>query len=105
VWVAGRPEQSDDLRLRIRANDVSLCRKRPEDTTILNVLAAEIEDIQPDSGSSVLVRLIVGDDRLIARITKRSCNELSLRAGDQIFAQIKSVAVRNVPQFETALPQ
>lgn len=95
LWLPGRAAaDGSSLRLRIRAGDVSLCRKRPEQSTILNILPAQVEAIQPGGGPSVLVRLILGDDRILARVTKRSVRELRLQTGDDVFAQIKSVAVR-----------
>ena len=42
----------------------------------------------------MLVRLVLGNDRILARVTKRSIRELELKAGDNVFAQIKSVAIR-----------
>ena len=85
----------DERRLRIRASDVSLCRERPEHSTVLNILPAIIEEIQPDSGPLLLLRLKVGSDRLIARITRRSRDRLKLQQGDELLAQIKAVAIRN----------
>lgn len=95
LWVPGDvgPERAT-LRLRIQANDVSLCRSRPEHSTILNILPATVEAIQDGGGASMLVRLRLGDDRIIARVTRRSIRELGLREGEPLFAQIKSVAVR-----------
>lgn len=84
------------LRVRVRASDVSLCRQRPVDTTILNVIDVEIEAIA-DQGAMRLVRLRAGEDRLLARITHRSLDELGLREGDAVLAQIKAVAIRQVP--------
>ena len=95
LWVPGRASVDGfPLRLRIRANDVSLCRARPEQSTILNIVPAVIEAIQPDRGPSRLVRLILGNDRIVARVTRRSIRELDLDVGDEVYAQIKSVAVR-----------
>ncbi|MDH3545558.1 MAG: molybdenum ABC transporter ATP-binding protein [Gammaproteobacteria bacterium] len=88
-------EADAPLRLRIRANDISLCREKPGQTTILNVLAARIDAMQELQGASRLLRLRVGDELLLARITRRSCDELGLRSGDKIQAQIKAVAVRS----------
>jgi molybdate transport system ATP-binding protein len=85
----------DELRLRIRANDISLCRDRPERSTILNILPATIEEIQAECGPMLLLRLKLGSDRIITRITRRSCDNLALQVGDEILAQIKSVAIRN----------
>ncbi len=86
--------QGASLRLRVRANDVSLCRERPDNSTILNIVPAEIEQIEQDSGPAALVRLLLGADLIVARVTRRSIRELRLTQGDQLFAQIKSVAVR-----------
>ncbi len=83
-----------EVRLRIRASDVSLCLEPPSGTTILNIVPAAIEDIREDDGPSVLVRIVSGEDRIIARVTRRSCRELGLQTGGQVYAQIKSVAVR-----------
>ena len=82
------------LRLRIRANDISLCREKPEQTTILNVLGATIEAMQEADGPSRLLRLRVGDELLLARVTRRSCDELDLQTGDTVQTQVKAVAVR-----------
>jgi molybdate transport system ATP-binding protein len=94
--VLGRPgPEGAGVRARIKANDVSLCRTRPEKSTILNILPATIEAIQDDPGPSVLVRLIIGNDKLVARVTRRSARELALQTGDELFVQIKSVVVRH----------
>lgn len=83
------------LRLRIRANDVSLCRSRPDDSSILNIIPITVDEIHIAQGPYALVRLRAGDDFLMSRLTRRSCDELRLKSGDQLLAQIKSVAVRS----------
>lgn len=83
-----------NLRLRIAARDVSICLERPENTTILNVLEAEIDDVQFAERPSALVRLAIGTDYLLALITRRSLARLDLKRGDRVFAQVKSVTVR-----------
>lgn len=96
LLVPGRFAEAGQLaRLRIRASDISLCRDRPPQSTILNILPATVDEIQEGAGPSVLVRLNIGTDRLIARITRRSRDELGLRPGESVLAQIKAVAVRN----------
>ena len=86
--------ENSTLRLRVRANDVSLCRKRPEQTTILNVLPAVIDRVDESPGASQLLRLDVDDTCLLARVTRRSCEQLDLKPGERVYAQIKAVAVR-----------
>ncbi len=96
LWIPGKAKMDGVvLRLRIRANDVSLCRTRPQQSTILNIMPVIIDEIQDDHGPSALVRLKLGADRIVARVTRRSIRELALQQGDEIFAQIKSVAVRH----------
>jgi len=87
--------KGDERRLRIRASDISLCRDRPKRTTMLNILPAIVEEIQPASGPMLLLRLKLGSDRMIARITRHSCDALALQEGDELLAQIKAVAIRN----------
>ncbi|MDY6829349.1 MAG: molybdenum ABC transporter ATP-binding protein [Pseudomonadota bacterium] len=95
LWVAqiDRPLGSA-VKLRISARDVSLARTRATHTSITNVLPARVIDIRPDPDpAQVLVRLALGDSTLLSRITRRSADHLSLRSGEPIFAQIKSVAL------------
>jgi len=99
LWLPGRlGAVGSHLRLRIRANDISLCRERPVNTTVLNLLDCVIEDVQDTRASTQLVRIVAGQERLVARITRRSREELNLQPGDTLVAQVKAVAVRG-PQF------
>ncbi len=82
------------LRVRIRASDVSLCRARPQQTSVLNVLDASVEAIETGEGATVLLRLAIGNERILARITRRSLRLLGLREGDPVLAQVKSATVR-----------
>lgn len=93
--VSGRHAVGSRLRLTIRASDVSLCRERPAGTTILNIVPAVIEAIADRDAATALVRLRLGNDRIVATVTRRSIAELRLAAGDELYAQIKSVAVRS----------
>ena len=80
-------------RLRIPARDVSLCRARPSDSSILNIVPVGLTEIEQTSGSRVLLRLALGEQFLLARITRKSVEALQLKIGDKLFAQIKSAAL------------
>lgn len=82
------------VRLRISASDVSICLTQPESTTILNIIPAMVDEVRRTGPSSVLARLVTGDDYLLARITRRSATRLDLKQGDSVFAQVKSVTVK-----------
>ena len=80
-------------RIRIPARDVSICRARPLDSSILNIIPVELLEIETTSESRVLLRLSLGEQYLLARITRKSAELLKLTVGDKVFAQIKSAAL------------
>ena len=93
--VPGRFDRDRPLRLRLRANDISLCLEPPRSTSILNTLHAKIHELVEDGPASVLVHLYAGDEELVARITRRSADELGVAPGTEVILQIKSVSVRH----------
>ncbi len=95
IFVSRRGEPVGTLlRCRIHARDVSLALLPPLKTSILNCLDATVVDLAPtDIPGHVLVRLDLGGEPLLARITRRSADNLQIRPGLPIQAQIKSVAL------------
>lgn len=81
------------VRLQIAARDVSLALSPASDSSIVNILPAEIETINDDHQSQCLIRLRCGGQVLLARITRRSAHRLQLKTGQRVYAQIKSVAL------------
>jgi len=82
------------IRIRIDARDVSLALKPAEQTSITNVLAARVLELHADRDpAQMLVKLQVGADALLARITRRSVAQLGIAPGCALYAQIKSVAL------------
>ena len=81
------------IRIRVRADDVILATERPTGLSALNMLSARVAAIHPGDGPGVLVQLALGDERLLARITKRSAEALGLTEGMAVHAVLKSVAV------------
>lgn len=82
------------VRVRIQARDVSLSMVRPEHTSVLNCLPAVITDLGDDGPGQVLVGLRLGQStRLLARISRLSCDRLALAPGLALYAQIKGVAM------------
>lgn len=64
-------------------------------TSILNILKAKIAEIEDNASPRQLVRLQVGQQFLLARLTRKSIVTLALGIGDTVYAQIKSVALLN----------
>lgn len=81
------------LRVRIHAQDIILSRDRPTGLSALNILPVTVTAIRAEDGSAAMVQLRAGNDLLLARITRRSCDALGLTEGMALFAVLKSVAV------------
>ena len=82
-------------RLKIAARDVSLTLEHQSDTSILNISLAIVDQILPERNSQAMVRLISGGIPMLPRITQKSVAPLDLKAGKQVFAQVKSIDLLN----------
>jgi molybdate transport system ATP-binding protein len=81
------------VRLRVAARDVSLTLEPQSGTSILNIFPATIDELIPEGGAQVTVRLMVGGMPMLARVTRKSASLLDLKAGKPVYAQAKSVAL------------
>jgi molybdate transport system ATP-binding protein len=81
------------VRLRVMAHDVSLTLSRQQDTSILNICPVTVSAVEVGVESQVTVLLAFGHSRLLARITRKSAEHLGLFVGQELFAQIKGVAL------------
>jgi len=86
-------EPGRSVRLRILARDVSLTLEKQTDTSILNIVPVVVEEIDGHSHAQVLVKLSARDVPLLARVTRKSAETLQLTLGQELWAQVKSVAL------------
>ncbi len=95
VLVAQRSEAvGHRLRFRVHARDVSLTLERAEGTSISNLLPVQVDEVvSADTPAHVLVRLNAQGTPLLARITRRSADQLGVIEGKALWAQIKTVAL------------
>ncbi|MUK28526.1 molybdenum ABC transporter ATP-binding protein ModC [Aliivibrio fischeri] len=97
IWVKSPcdcVEEGKKIRLRIRANDVSLIKQQPQHSSIRNILPVVIEDLSEDKENDVVaVKLNLSGHVLWANITLWARDELQLGIGQSWFAQIKGVSV------------
>jgi molybdate transport system ATP-binding protein len=88
-------------RLRIFAGDVSIARIPPQASTILNDLPARIMSTTRIGEHEIVVVLGLGPDgtgeRLLARVTQRSWDQLDLAEEMLVHAQVKGVALVQRP--------
>ncbi len=88
-------EIGSPLRVQIYARDVSIALTEPSATSILNVLPAVIKQITEGRDSQAVVQLKVGQQLLLAHITRKSLLMLGLRIGMSVFVQIKGTSILN----------
>ena len=84
------------VRIRVLARDVSISTSAPVpgNSSILNALAATVVEMTAAADpAQVLLRLDAQGTPLLARITRRSRDQLKLVPGSAVWAQIKAVAV------------
>jgi molybdate transport system ATP-binding protein len=83
-----------EVRIRVRARDVTLSSARPEGLSTLNVFEGTVMEIGGDAEPATLVdvRIDIGVP-LWARITRRALHDLQIAPGRRIFTLIKAVAI------------
>ena len=85
----------ESLRVHVLARDVSIAvGSPPPKTSVLNILPATVQRLGEEvaGNTSVEVILDIGCP-LLASITRKSLATLDLRPGQQVYAQIKAVAL------------
>jgi molybdate transport system ATP-binding protein len=82
------------VRVHVRASDVSLSPVQPHAGSIQNVCEATLVSVTPDRHPSHCLTLLeTQGTRLIARITRRAADQLSLAPGQTVWIQVKSVSL------------
>ncbi|MEP3275939.1 MAG: molybdenum ABC transporter ATP-binding protein [Stappiaceae bacterium] len=81
-----------EVRLRIRARDVSIATQDPEGVSIRNRLRGTVEALRLEEGPYAEVVCRVGTQKIRARLTRASAHDLGLVIGLPVFVLIKSIA-------------
>ncbi|MDO6562175.1 molybdenum ABC transporter ATP-binding protein ModC [Amphritea sp. 1_MG-2023] len=81
------------VRMRIHARDISLVRTPPEQSSIRNIIPVNVISSTPTNESACLVTLQAGQHKLKASITRWAAEELGIKPGEQLFAQIKGGSI------------
>ncbi len=103
LWVNGQPSDhagqainqrnGHAMRVRVYARDVSIALSAASDSSILNIIPAVIEEISAVNNGQVIIRLNCDRHALLSRITVKSLEQLQLNKGQQVYAQIKGIAL------------
>lgn len=82
------------VRARVFARDVSIALTHAQDSSIANILPVTIDSIWDERADTVKVQLRLSSGAcLLARLTRRSREQLQLHPGMQVYAQVKGVAL------------
>ncbi len=95
LWIKNKDFSLEQpLRVQIKAADVSIAVTNHEDSSVLNRLPATITAIeQQDSNAMALVQAKVGASSVLAQLTRKSVSSLALQVGNDVWLQVKSVAI------------
>jgi len=89
--VEGAPGTS--VRVRVMAHEVILSREAPVGLSALNILPATVIEVTAGDGPGAFVRLQLGQDAILVRVTRRSAMAMALAPGVACFAILKSMSV------------
>jgi molybdate transport system ATP-binding protein len=94
--VVDEPAQSGQrIQIQVLARDVIVAAEPPVALSVRNCVPARVVAVSPDVGRAVLVELDIGrDSTLLARITARAAQELSIEPDKKVWALIKAVSLR-----------
>jgi len=86
--------QTESVRLRLYAKDISVSLSPASDSSILNILPCRITRLEAACPAGQrLLHLQCQQQNLLARLTDYSCEQLQLQEGMAVYAQIKAVSV------------
>lgn len=94
LWIPELPRYQfgEQLRLTISSRDVSLILEKPHQSSIRNILQGTITQIQ-EYGDRVDIAVQIAAHHIWATISLWSFDELALRVGQSVYAQIKTVSL------------
>jgi molybdate transport system ATP-binding protein len=95
IWLvgpAGTP--GSEVRVVVKATDVTVATERPRDLSIRSVLSGKVGAIEQEDGplAAVTIDLPV-HGHIVALVTRMAADELRLAPGRDVFALIKTVAL------------
>jgi len=86
-------DTNSTVKVFVPARDVSLSLSHIADVSLLNQLPVKILAIEADTPQTRLFTLDCEGQKMLARITAYSANQLDLKVGQNVFALIKTVSL------------
>lgn len=97
LWMPAHPGPLGlRVRVRVLAHEVILARARPEGLSAQTILPGRVAQVVPGAGPGVMVHVAlgpVGQDLILARVTRRAADQLGLAPGVEVHAILKAMSV------------
>ena len=82
------------VRVQLLARDTLLATQKPQGLSIRNELQGVVAELMPDEHDGVLVKVDIGGDVVLSRITQDAATALGLQPGSRVWALVKAVSTR-----------
>jgi molybdate transport system ATP-binding protein len=94
VWVQQIDTALDQaVSLRIFAKDVIVSTLEPVESSVLNHLTGKVSEVELTQASRVLLVITIDEQKVLARITRKSLVNLGIKIGQKVYIQFKSVGL------------
>lgn len=81
------------LQIKVESKDVIIATQKFSHSSLQNCFKSTIEQIEALSESHILITLTIGKQKLLAKITEKSLQQLQLKVGQSVFSYIKAVSI------------
>ena len=94
VWVQQIDTALDQtVSLRVFAKDVIVSTLEPVESSVLNHLIGRVTEVELTEASRVLLVISIDEQKVLARITRKSLINLGIKIGQKVYIQFKSVGL------------
>lgn len=94
VWVQQiEASIAQPVSLRVFSKDVIISTLQPVESSVLNHLIGEVSEIESTQASRVLLLVIIDEQKVLARITRKSLINLGIKIGQKVYIQFKAVSL------------
>jgi molybdate transport system ATP-binding protein len=82
------------VRVQLLARDIILATELPRAISVRNAIEGVIDDLTDDGGDAKLVRVDIGGDFVLSRVTNAAVEALSLQRGSPVWVLVKTMQMR-----------
>jgi molybdate transport system ATP-binding protein len=82
------------VRIQLLARDILLATQKPRGLSVRNELQGVVAELLQDNHDGVLVKVDIGGDVVLSRITREAAAALALEPGSRVWALVKAVSTR-----------